>query len=79
MNTVPKISYAVSHYASHFLHANVQFSEIEIIMQSMKTDMIHHLYGFRPQTKSFSDEILGGADLLLWLKGMNLLGFMEIR
>ena len=37
MAVVPKLSYAVSHYSSHSLHANVQFSTIEKIMQSMKT------------------------------------------
>ena len=35
---VPKISNAFTHYASHTLYANVQFSDIETNMQSMKTD-----------------------------------------
>ena len=35
---VPKLSYAVSHYASHHLFSNVQFPDIEKIMQSMKID-----------------------------------------
>ena len=34
----PKLSYAVSHYASHRLRVNVQFSATEKNMQSMKTD-----------------------------------------
>ena len=38
MATVPKLSYAVSHYASHSLRAIVQYFAIEKIMQSMKTD-----------------------------------------
>ena len=38
MDAVPNLSYAVSHYASHRLHSNVQFSAIENIMQSMKTN-----------------------------------------
>ena len=33
MAAVPKLSYAVSHYASHRLHANVQFYDIETNMQ----------------------------------------------
>ena len=35
---VPKISNAFTHYASHTLCANVQFSDIETNMHSMKTD-----------------------------------------
>ena len=35
---VPKISYVISHYSSHRLRANVQFSAIEKYMQSMKID-----------------------------------------
>ena len=38
MAAVTNLSYEVSQYASHRLHANVQFSAIENIMQSMKTD-----------------------------------------
>ena len=38
MAAVTNILYAVSYYASYFLHANVQVSAIENIMQSMKTD-----------------------------------------
>ena len=38
MAAAPKLSYAVSHYASHRLRSDVQFSAIEKIMQSMKTD-----------------------------------------
>ena len=38
MAAVPELSYAVSHYASHSWRANVQFSDIEKIMQAMKTD-----------------------------------------
>ena len=38
ISAVPKLSYAVSHYASHRLRSDVQFSAIEKIMQSMKTD-----------------------------------------
>ena len=36
MDSVPKLSYAVSCYDSQHLRANVQFSSIETIMQSMK-------------------------------------------
>ena len=36
-DVVPNLSYAISHYSSHRLHANVQFSAIEKIMKSMKT------------------------------------------
>ena len=39
MAAVPKLSYAFSYYASHCLRANVHFSAIEKIMQSMKTDL----------------------------------------
>ena len=38
MAALTKLSYAVSHYASHHLRANMKFSGIEIIIQSMKTD-----------------------------------------
>ena len=38
MAAVPKLSYAVSHYASHLLCVNLDFSAIENFMQSMKTD-----------------------------------------
>ena len=38
MDAVLRLSYAVSHYTSHLLCANVQFSAIENIMLSMKTD-----------------------------------------
>ena len=38
MAAMPKISYAVSHYDSHHLRSNVQFSAIETIMQSIKTE-----------------------------------------
>ena len=38
MAMVQKLSYAVSQYDSHRICANVQFSAIEKIMQSMKTD-----------------------------------------
>ena len=37
MAEVPKISDAVTHYSSHRLHANVHFSAIETIIQSIKT------------------------------------------
>ena len=36
ISEVPKLSYAVSHYASHCLRANMQFSAIEKNIQSMK-------------------------------------------
>ena len=39
MAEVPKLSYTVSHYASHLLCENVKFSAIEKNMQSMKTDL----------------------------------------
>ena len=35
---VPNLSKAVTHYASHCLRANFQFSEIDTIMQSMKIE-----------------------------------------
>ena len=35
---VPKLSYVVSHYASHRLRENVQFSDIKKNIQSIKTD-----------------------------------------
>ena len=38
MDAVTKLSYAVSHYASHRLRSNVHFYAIEKYMQSMKTD-----------------------------------------
>ena len=38
MAAVSKLSYAVTRYASHRLHANVQFYAIEKIIQLMKTD-----------------------------------------
>ena len=38
MAAVPKLSYEISHYASHHLCANVKFSAIEKSMHSMKTD-----------------------------------------
>ena len=38
MAAVLKLSDEVTHYASHILRENVQFSAIEKIMKSMKTD-----------------------------------------
>ena len=38
MDAVPELSNYITHYASHFIHANVQFSGIETIVQSMKID-----------------------------------------
>ena len=38
MDSVPNLSDAVTHYASHCLRSNVKFSDIEKIMQSMKID-----------------------------------------
>ena len=38
MEVVPKVSFAVTSYSSHHLGANVQFSAIDIIIQSTKTD-----------------------------------------
>ena len=60
MAAVPKISYAVSHYSSHCLLANVQFSSIEKFMQSMKTDP-SIIYMVPDHKKKFADEILGGT------------------
>ena len=38
MAAVPNLSYAVSHYTSHPLRANVHVSAIEKTMKPMKTD-----------------------------------------
>ena len=38
ITAVPKLSDAVTNYASHFLRENLQFSAIEKNMQTMKTD-----------------------------------------
>ena len=35
---VPKLSNAATYYESHCLHSNFQFSEIDTIMQSMRTE-----------------------------------------
>ena len=35
--TVPKLSNAFTHYASHHIHANFQFAVIDATMKSMKT------------------------------------------
>ena len=51
---VPNISYAVTHYASHFLCANVQFSAIEKIMQSTRIDPPSFIW-FQTTKKSFAD------------------------
>ena len=61
MAAVSKLSYAVSQYASYSLSFNVQFSAIETLCVQRKV-FVHHLYGSRPQTKMFLDDILGGAD-----------------
>ena len=61
MDAVPKVSYTISHYDSHCLCVNVQFSAIEKIMQSMKTDpSIIHMVPDHKQTK-IADEISGGS------------------
>ena len=52
MTTVKNISYAVSPYSSHPLSANVKFSDIEKISQSMKTDpSIIYMVPDQKQTK----------------------------
>ena len=55
MAVVKKLLYEVTHYASRSLHANVQFSDIEKVMQSMKTGpfIICMVPGHK---KSFADE-----------------------
>ena len=58
MAAVPKISCAVSHYASHCLLTNVQFSTIEKYAVNANIS-IHNLYGSRQQQK-IADEIKGG-------------------
>ena len=79
MSAVPKLSYVVSHYASHCLHANVQFSAIEKIMQSSKTDpsiiymVPHH------QQKVLQMRYQEGQVDYYGKIGMSLLGFREIR
>ena len=66
MDVVPKLSYVVSHYDSNILRANVKFSAIEKIMQSMKKYPSIIFYGSIPETKSFPDKISGETGLLLW-------------
>ena len=56
VSEVPKLSYAVSHYASHYLRANMQFSAIEIIMQSMKIDP-YIIYMVPDHKQKIADEI----------------------
>ena len=61
MSVVPKLSYAISHYASHFLHVNVDISAIDKNMQSMKTDpSIMYMVPDHKQ-KVFPDVNLGGT------------------
>ena len=61
---MPKLSYAVTHYASHRLHANLHFSAVEKIMQSMKTDP-YIIYMVPDHKQKIADEISRGKGLLL--------------
>ena len=79
MDAVPKLSYVVSHYGSHCLHANVQFSAIEKIMQSSKTDpsiiyMVPHHQQKVLQMRYQEVQVDYYGKI-----GMLLLGFMGIR
>ena len=78
MDAVPKVSYTISHYDSHCLCVNVQFSAIEKIMQSMKIDpyiicMVpdHKQKNLQMRYREVQVDYYGK-------KGMSLLGFMEI-
>ena len=60
MDAVPKLSYAISHYASNCLCINVQFYDIEKIMQSMKT-YPSIIYMVPDHKQKNADEISGGT------------------
>ena len=79
MDVVPKLSYAVSRYASYRLCANVQFSAIEIIMQSIKIDpsIIYMLPDHK--LKKLQMRYQEGQNDYYGKKGMSLLGIIEIR
>ena len=77
MTVVPKISYAVSHYGVHFLRANVQFSNIEKNMKSMKTDpSIIYMVTYRKQNVVKMRYKEGKVEFHI-LKGISLLGIMK--
>ena len=64
MYVVPKISYEVTHYDSHCICANLQFSAIEKIPVNENRSN-HHLYVSGPQFV-FADDISRGTGLLFW-------------
>ena len=79
MAEVPKLSYAVLHYASHLLSANVQFSAIEKIMQSIKTNpSIIYMVPDHKQNVLQMRYQEGQVDYYGKI-GMSLLVFMEIN
>ena len=59
MDAVTKLSYAVFHYCSHRLCANVQFTAVEKNVQAMRT-YPSIIYMVPDHKKRFVDEISGG-------------------
>ena len=59
MASVPNIYDSVTQYASHCLHANLQFSAIANIIQSIKTDP-SIIYMVPDHKQCLLDKIFGG-------------------
>ena len=76
MAAVPKLSYAVSQYASHSLRANVYFPNIEKNMQEIKTDpSIIYMFPDHKQKVLQLKSREGQVDYY-GKKGVSFLGFM---
>ena len=79
MAAVPKLSYSVSHYASHLLYVNLYFSAIENFMQSIKTDP-SIIYMVPDYNQKVLQKIYWEGKVDCYgKKGMSLLVFMERR
>ena len=79
MDVVPKLSKVVPHYASHCLCANVQFSKIATIMQSMKKEpFIIYVIPDHNQ-KLLQMMFLERKGDWFGKKGMSFLSTMEVR
>ena len=79
MAAVTKVSNVVTHYASHFLRDNVQFSAIEKNMQSTKTDpsIVYMVPDHNKKVLQMRYHE-GQADYFC-KKGMGPLGMVELR